>query len=153
MLKLNSRKTVLAIATAAAMGSVNAAAQLEEVIVVAQKRAENLQDTVIAITAVSGDLMDELNISNSSDYEAVVPSLSVRNSPARLFIRGVGSGINYGFEQSVGTFTDGIYHAGNLMTGDNWNLYRKFAGKHVRISSINPHGYGAKADGPGNRFR
>ena len=90
MLKLNSRKTVLAIATAAAMGSVNATAQLEEVIVVAQKRAENLQDTVIAITAVSGDLMDELNISNSSDYEAVVPSLSVRNSPARLFIRGVG---------------------------------------------------------------
>jgi len=90
MLKLNSRKTVLAIATAAAMGSGNAAAQLEEVIVVAQKRAENLQDTVIAITAVSGDLMDELNISNSSDYEAVVPSLSVRNSPARLFIRGVG---------------------------------------------------------------
>jgi len=90
MLKLNSRNTVLAIATAAAMGSVNATAQLEEVIVVAQKRAENLQDTVIAITAVSGALMDELNISNSSDYEAVVPSLSVRNSPARLFIRGVG---------------------------------------------------------------
>ena len=90
MLKLTSNKTLLALATAAAIGSTNAAAQLEEVVVVAQKRAENLQDTVIAITAVSGDLMDDLNISNSSDYEAIVPSLSIRNSPARLFIRGVG---------------------------------------------------------------
>ncbi|MEH6611666.1 MAG: TonB-dependent receptor [Halioglobus sp.] len=90
MTQVNLNKTLLALAVTTALASTNVAAQLEEVIVVAQKRAENLQDTAIAITAVSGDLMDELNISNSSDYEAVVPSLSLRNSPARLFLRGVG---------------------------------------------------------------
>tara|TARA_B110000503_G_scaffold75368_1_gene116351 strand:+ start:22580 stop:22786 length:207 start_codon:yes stop_codon:yes gene_type:complete len=40
--------------------------------------------------AFSGSTMDELNIRDSSDYEAIVPPLSVRNSPSRLFIRGVG---------------------------------------------------------------
>jgi hypothetical protein len=36
------------------------------VIVVAQKREENLQETAIAITALSGTTMDDLNISNST---------------------------------------------------------------------------------------
>jgi hypothetical protein len=43
---------------------------MEEVVVSAQKREENLQDTAIAISAFSSDMLDDLNIVDSSDYEA-----------------------------------------------------------------------------------
>lgn len=102
-------------ATLAAVFSVPAVAEapqpaLEEVIVTAQKRAEDLQDTAIAITAISGATMDDLNISNSEDYEAIVPSLSVRNSPNRLFLRGIGRVTNsLGTEPGVAVYLDQIY--------------------------------------------
>ena len=75
---MTSKHKILASATLAAIVSLDASAQmvLDEVIVVAQKREENLQDTAIAITAIGADMMDDLNISSSGDYEAVVPSLS-----------------------------------------------------------------------------
>ena len=57
--------------------AVRATEVLEEVLVVAQRRTENLQDTPIAITVLSGNTLDELNISNPSDFEAIVPSLSL----------------------------------------------------------------------------
>jgi iron complex outermembrane receptor protein len=101
-------------ATLAAIVSLPALAQeggmLEEVIVTAQKRAEDLQDTAIAITAISGSTMDDLNISNAQDYEAVVPSLSVRTSPNRLFLRGIGRVTNsLGTEPGVAVYLDQIY--------------------------------------------
>ncbi len=101
-------------ATLAAIVSLPAQAQqspmLEEVIVTAQKRSEDLQDTAIAITAISGSTMDDLNISNAQDYEAVVPSLSVRTSPNRLFLRGIGRVTNsLGTEPGVAVYLDQIY--------------------------------------------
>ena len=114
MKHLTTRKTLLAAATLAATISLPAPAQnvLEEVIVVAQKREENLQDTAIAITAVTGDMMDSLNIRNSSDYEAIVPSLSVRTSPSRLFIRGVGRVTNsLGTDPGIAVYLDEVYTA------------------------------------------
>jgi iron complex outermembrane receptor protein len=113
--KISTRKKVLAAATLAASVSLPTAAQntqnvLEEVIVVAQKRAENLQDTAIAITAIGGTMMDELNITSSADYEALVPSLSVRDNPSRLFIRGVGRVTNsLGTEPGVAVYLDQVY--------------------------------------------
>ncbi|MEE4143736.1 MAG: TonB-dependent receptor [Halieaceae bacterium] len=106
--------TTLYSATLAAIFSLPALAQedgmLEEVIVTAQKRAEDLQDTAIAITAISGSTMDDLNISNSEDYEAIVPSLSVRTSPNRLFLRGIGRVTNsLGTEPGVAVYLDQIY--------------------------------------------
>lgn len=83
---------------------------LEEVIVTAQKRSEDLQYTAIAITAISGETMDDLNVSNSEDYEAIVPSLSVRTSPNRLFLRGIGRVTNsLGTEPGVAVYLDQIY--------------------------------------------
>lgn len=111
MARLNTKTRVLTAAiVAAAATSMNASAQLEEVIVTAQKRAEGLQDTAIAITAVTSDMMDDLNISNSGDYEAFVPSLSVRDTPARLFLRGVGRVTNtLGTEPGVAVYNDQVY--------------------------------------------
>ena len=83
---------------------------LEEVIVVAQKRETNLQDTAIAITALTSDLLDDLDISSSSDFEAIVPSLSVRDAPRRLFIRGVGRVTNsLGTEPGIAVYNDQVY--------------------------------------------
>ena len=101
-------------ATLAAVFSLPALAQeagmLEEVVVTAQKRTEDLQDTAIAITAISASAMDDLNISNSEDYEAIVPSLSVRTSPNRLFLRGIGRVTNsLGTEPGVAIYLDQIY--------------------------------------------
>ena len=105
-------RSVLATATLAAVFSIETAAQamLEEVIVTAQKREEGLQDTAIAITALTSDMMDDLNITQTGDYEAIVPSLSVREEPARLSLRGVGRVTNsLGTEPGVAVYTDQVY--------------------------------------------
>ncbi len=111
--KPQTKLNVLCCATVAAVFSLPALAQegmLEEVIVTAQKRAEDLQDTAIAITAISASTMDDLNISNSEDYEAIVPSLSVRTSPNRLFLRGIGRVTNsLGTEPGVAVYLDQVY--------------------------------------------
>ena len=114
MMHFTTRKTLLAVATLAASVSLPAPAQnvLEEVIVVAQKREENLQDTAIAITALSSDSIDELNISNASDFEAIVPSLSVREEPRRLFIRGIGTVTgSLGTDPGVAVYSDQVYQS------------------------------------------
>lgn len=106
------RKTTLAVAVVSAVmsGQSQAQAVLEEVIVTAQKRAESLQDTAIAITALSGDMFDDLNITSAGDYEALVPSLSVREEPARLALRGVGRVTNsLGTEPGIAVYVDQVY--------------------------------------------
>ena len=55
----------------------------------AMKRETSLQDTPIAITAFSADLMEELNVNSPFMYEALVPSLTYQQEPNRLSIRGV----------------------------------------------------------------
>ncbi len=111
--KPQTKLTILCCATVAAVFALPALAQegmLEEVIVTAQKRAEDLQDTAIAITAISGSTMDDLNINNAEDYEAIVPSLSVSTGPDRLFLRGVGRVTNsLGTEPGVAVYLDQVY--------------------------------------------
>jgi outer membrane receptor protein involved in Fe transport len=88
--------------------------QLEEVLVTAQKRSESLQDVPIAVTAISGEKIVEAGINGLEDLTTYVPNVQMSRtaaggSPGRLYIRGIGSGNLASFEQSVGTFVDGIY--------------------------------------------
>lgn len=103
----------LALSLAAAIVSNGASAQakLEEVIVTAQKRAESLQDVPVAVTAIDGQKLDDYGLTRLDDLMVYTPSLTVVEGPADsfIFIRGIGSGFNKGFEQSVGTYVDGIY--------------------------------------------
>jgi len=111
MARISSKTTILSAAIIAALASTNASAQyLEEVIVTAQKREEGLQETAISITAITDTLMDDLNISTGNDYEAVVPALSYRQSPARLSLRGIGriTG-SLGSEPGIAVYTDQVY--------------------------------------------
>lgn len=114
MLHNHSRKSLLAMAVCVASGlsTVPAQAQmLEEVIVTATKRAVGLQDVPIALAVMDGVKIAEQGIGSLADITVFMPNVHVAEASAgdNLFIRGVGSGVNYGFEQSVGTFIDGIY--------------------------------------------
>jgi iron complex outermembrane recepter protein len=69
--------------------------ELEEIIVTAQKREENLQNVPIAIQAIGTQRLEELNISKFDDVVRFLPSVSYQTfGPgfARIYMRGVASG-------------------------------------------------------------
>ncbi len=89
---------------------------LEEVIVVAQKREQNLQDVPVAVTAFTGDNLTENQVTDVYDLQTLAPGLIVgqsQNATTSSFaIRGVGtSSQNFGLESSVGLYVDGVYRA------------------------------------------
>jgi outer membrane receptor protein involved in Fe transport len=87
------------------------AQMLEEVIVTATKRAEGLQDVPIAMSVVSGEKLEKFGVTELDELSAYLPNVHIGETGGNsiIFIRGIGSGNNTGFEQSVGTFIDGVY--------------------------------------------
>jgi iron complex outermembrane receptor protein len=87
------------------------AQQLEEIIVTAQKRAESLQDVPISVSAIQGEKIQDAGIPNMAALADYVPNLHIADAPVNtnIYMRGVGSGNNQGFEQSVGMYIDGVY--------------------------------------------
>ncbi|MFV8816140.1 TonB-dependent receptor [Haliea sp. E17] len=108
-----ARFPAFALGAAGLLQAATLAAQpmLEEVMVTAQKRPESLQDVPISVAAMSGERLDAMGIESIEELTLYTPGVTVTEgaSGAQLFIRGVGSGLNKGFEQSVGTYVDGIY--------------------------------------------
>jgi len=103
-------------ALAAVVTAVPVAAQaqaLEEVIVTAQRRAENLQDVPIAITAIGTEELRAADISDLSAVSLRTPGFTMgvfNPSQPQLFIRGIGSNADGAAEdQSVVVFLDGVY--------------------------------------------
>lgn len=94
-----------------ALSSPSHSAMLEEVVVTAQKREQSLQDVPISVSAMSGDTIQNKGFTKLEDVSASIPTLHVGEAQitSQVFIRGIGSGVNAGFEQSVGTYVDGIY--------------------------------------------
>src|ERR1700677_2502012 len=90
---------------------------LEEIIVVAQKRSENLQNVPLAVSVVNATQLDDASVKNVLDLSLVVPGLTVTNTNGWLSasIRGVGgNGIGAGTENSVAIYVDGVYYAAQL---------------------------------------
>ncbi|MBD2857934.1 TonB-dependent receptor [Spongiibacter sp. KMU-158] len=92
--------------------SVPGYAQIEEVLVTAQKREQSLSDVPININAMSGDKMAELNIQQFDDLANFVPGLEVQeqsaNNPA-FVIRGITSDSGEAFiEPRIAIFQDGV---------------------------------------------
>ena len=71
-----------------------------------------MQDVPISIAAVSGEKLEDAGITRTSDLQAYIPNLTMTEAAigSNVFIRGVGSQVNQGFEQSVATYVDGIYY-------------------------------------------
>lgn len=92
---------------------IQAAAQLEEVIVTAQRKAENLQDVPIAISALSAEAIEKSGIHELSSIAVRVPGLSFTAfSPGQniVSIRGASSNDDgAGTDGSVAMFVDDVY--------------------------------------------
>ncbi len=89
---------------------------LEEIVVVAQKREQNIMDVPVAITAVTGAQIEASGIKDMIDLQQNVPGLIVGGSQttttSNFSIRGIGSTANnFGVESSVGLYVDGVYRA------------------------------------------
>lgn len=106
------RRIVAGVVWCVLANGVHAKAVLEEVIVTAQHRSQSLQDVPVSVSAMSGEKMIEAGINRMEDLQAYVPNLTVTESgiSTDIFIRGIGTGMNQGFEQSVGMYVDGIYY-------------------------------------------
>jgi iron complex outermembrane receptor protein len=81
------------------------AQQLEEVLVTAQKRTENLQDVPISIQALGTEALEELNVSNFRDYVQMLPSVSM--APGAGGGYGAGAGFSAVYMRGVTTGGDG----------------------------------------------
>lgn len=94
--------------------------ELEEITVTARRRAEPLQDTPIAVSALTGDELDAKLVSNISQVASSVPNLTFdvsegiggSQAASQVFIRGIGqTDFQPGTEPGVGIYLDGVYIA------------------------------------------
>ncbi len=91
---------------------------LDEVVVTAQKREENIQDVPMVVTAVSGQLLQDTGVRDIKDLTILTPGLIVTSTANETSttarIRGVGTvGDNIGLESSVGVMVDEVYRPRN----------------------------------------
>ncbi|MBI1685914.1 TonB-dependent receptor [Caulobacter hibisci] len=115
---------VAAIGVAHAQDTAAAAAQepetltVDSIIVTAQKREQNLQDTPVVVTAIGAKLLQDTGVKDIKDLTILTPGLTVTSTTSEASttarIRGVGTvGDNPGLESSVGVVIDGVYRPRN----------------------------------------
>ena len=104
------KKYTCLIAAVLIMSPMLMAQTLEEVVVTAQIREQSLQDVPISISAISGEDIADRSVDNLQSLSASVPNFMVVETQidTSISIRGVRSGANKGFEQSVPMNFDGI---------------------------------------------
>lgn len=98
-----------------------------EIVVTAQFRAQNLQDTPIAITAISGDMLEARSQTNIAEVAGQAPSVTLRAGNANFgpslaaSIRGIGQhDFNPALEPGVGMYVDDVYYP--TLTGSIFDL-------------------------------
>jgi len=86
--------------------------QLEEVVITAQKRSENLQDVPVSVQAIGTERLDQLQVSDMADYVKFLPNVTVQAAAPgfnTIYMRGVASGENSNHSgplPSVGVYLD-----------------------------------------------
>ena len=91
------------------------AAEIEEIVVTAEKREATLQETPIAVTAVTRDDIETRNLDDFSQVQFVAPALvfSEIADMAQITMRGVGVDIStMDAEPGVAMYSDGVYRGG-----------------------------------------
>ncbi|HEV2364751.1 MAG TPA: TonB-dependent receptor [Caulobacteraceae bacterium] len=86
--------------------------QVGEVIVTAEKRAENVQNVPISMVVTSGKFIKDYDIRDTRDLSVYTPDFTIAQTPGdyQVYIRGIGSGNqNFAFDQDVSTYVDGVY--------------------------------------------
>lgn len=134
MIRINSKCGAMFQLAALACGVVsvmpanaqNQRLQLEEIVVTAQRRAENLQEVPIAVTAVTSEDLANRQVDSIANIQQISPSIKfdVTNSAANsanILIRGIGTvGNSRAFEGAVGVFVDGVYRTRAGQAMQNW---------------------------------
>jgi iron complex outermembrane receptor protein len=95
---------------AAPSGSAN---QIQDIVVTAQKRSENLQKVPVSVAAFSGDTLQSRGVKQITELALVTPGLQIgsQNGNVQPFLRGIGnSGAAVGNESSVAVYIDGVYY-------------------------------------------
>jgi iron complex outermembrane recepter protein len=98
-----------------------AAAQLEEVVVTAQRVESSLQDTPLAVTAISPEMLERQGTDNLMDLQTFTPSLEINARPgqgsalAGFAIRGMGVNTTDS-NATVGVYVDDVYDPSNYGT-------------------------------------
>ncbi len=90
---------------------------LEEVVVIARKRAENLQDVPVSVAALTAEQLKNQGVFNTSDLNNAMPNLNVSSSygetQPNFTIRGIGVGTEYNSNAASpnGIYVDEVYQA------------------------------------------
>jgi iron complex outermembrane receptor protein len=137
---------------------------LEEVIVTAQHRQQNLQETPLAVSVVDAASIKQRNVVQLADIAKSVPNAtfdtdSGSGKTAQIFIRGIGQfDYQYVVEPGVGVYVDDVYHSTQFGTqfdlldlervevlrGPQGTLFGKNSiGGAVRLISTKPQGDGS----------
>ena len=149
--------------------------QLQEVVVTAERRGEDVQTTPLVITAIQGNQLSEQHLVTIQDLTSVVPSLDSNSSGnAQLVtIRGIGdTAVNGGIVPGVAIIRDGMLFGETMgLTSDNYDIQdvevlkgpqgtyvgASSTGGAVEINSASPnfqglHGYAQAQVGAYNEF-
>lgn len=87
---------------------------LQEIVVTAQKRSQNLQEVPIAVSAVTSSSLAAANITTAADLGRIVPALNIFSTGGVVqpFLRGIGNPASLtGNEGSVAVYLDDVYVA------------------------------------------
>jgi iron complex outermembrane receptor protein len=159
-------RMVAALAVAGMTASVAPALQaqeaiLEEVIVTARKVVESMQSVPVAVSAFSGQTIDELLMRDIRDMEGMIPNFIIAPSGvapagATVFLRGVGfQDVERSFDPAVGAVMDGVplsfvngamantfdFAALEVLRGPQGTLFgRNTTGGVINISRTTPTG-------------
>lgn len=166
--------SVLALGAVATTANAQDAAPQEngtqDIVVTAQFRSTNLQDTPLAITAMTGEQLADRNFSGIADVGKSAPSVTLRQASSgygkstQAYIRGIGqSDFNFALEPAVGFYVDDVYHASlfgtsfdlldlervEILRGPQGTLFGKNSiGGAVRLISQKPkHSFEASIEG------
>ena len=108
-------------------GNAPSAGGVEEIVVTAQFREQNLQDTPLAITAVSAEMLEARSQTNVAEVAAQAPSVTLKpqgtayGPSITASIRGIGQyDFNPALEPGVGLYIDDVYYA--TLTGSLFDL-------------------------------
>ena len=123
---------------------------LEDIVVTAQKREQNLQDVPVAVTAITADTLVNRNVTTVSDLPRLAPSLTVTTGALptnnSINLRGVGtSAFSTAIEPSVAVIVDDValLQQAQAFSGlsdiARWTIAASLGGSSVRRDSIGSH--------------
>ncbi len=110
--------TAISQTPAPAAGGEAEAETIESIVITARRRAESLQDTPVAVTAISAAALERQQVVSTTDLDKVAPNiqfhsygtLTGNNSAAQVFIRGIGqSDATPAVDPGVGVYIDDVY--------------------------------------------